>query len=102
MTYIAYAEVVEGPLYEERHWETGEISHRYNCQVGVTVGGVNYVHPHSFRWKSDAEVFAAKVTARHVVDLSLWAEVDEPESFEERYQPFGSAWMEEEQDRLGR
>lgn len=48
----------------------------------------------------DAAEMLTKVENRMSIDPSYWVELELQESFEERYQPYGTAWQEEQNDRL--
>lgn len=86
-----------GPLYEERT-EDG-IDVRYNWFVGFTNNDIDYVHPHSFRHRHDAEAFATKINDRGEVNLSIWHDVEPRPSLEELWGPFGLEWQIEQDER---
>ena len=65
-----------GPLFEERHREDGSPIIRCNYQAVVTIDGAEYAHFKAFRWQSECEELCAKINARGVVDLALWAVVE--------------------------
>ena len=78
-----YPAAFEGPAYEGRD-EDG-ISARFDWFVGIETEKGYFVHPHAFRGRYEATLFADKVNDRGFVDLARWEEFEEGPSLEERF-----------------
>jgi len=52
--------------------------------VGIAVGEKDYVHPHGFRYRRDADKFLATIRQAGAVDLTQWIE-KERMSLEDRF-----------------
>ncbi|XAI96004.1 hypothetical protein [Microcystis phage Mwe-JY26] len=75
--------VIEGRTYVEQT-EDGSV-HRWDYFVGVTIDGVDYVHPKAFRFRQYAETFADKVFSRGSIDRDIWVQQEPEMSLEERW-----------------
>jgi hypothetical protein len=101
---IKSANAIEGPLYEKQLED--EIALWYWVTVEAeTEDGKRFLHSRFAETGRGAiekgDQFAARVQERGEIDLRYWEEIPEPMSFEERYAPFGPAWEEEQQERMG-
>ena len=72
---IELATIVEGPLYESRHWEDGSLSYLFDYYIVADLADGRVVtHHRAFRNKVAAERFLERVAESPYADDSHWSE----------------------------
>lgn len=75
--------VYEGPLYMIRTEDGDQAT--FNWLIGVTVDGVEYQHPHTFRQNNEygAKCFLQRIIQKGEINLDHWIELEPRPSLEE-------------------
>ena len=79
--------VVEGPLYEQRHWEDGSPSLLFDYYIEAGANDAIYTHHHSFRTKGEADALAALIKAAGEIDPQHWVEAQAWDGYRDEWTP---------------